>query len=328
MRRVLTLLVALSMLFALAGCGRTDEDPSGLDVDRLTRAATANPEDSGDCGDNLKWYYKDGVIVITGDGEMTVFDEDDSTSFPWYEHTADIEAVVINEGCVFVSKHAFDGCAKLTRIHLPDSMERLGLYAFANCAIESVFIPKSMEESGDMISLAFLNNPIQEFTVDSDNQYYAAVDGVLYNRRMRDLICYPWASERVSFVIPEKIQRVVGFAFDGCTNLRQITIPESMMEITNRAFYGCDSLTTIDIPDNITLISAYAFYGCINLYSVTIPDSVTRIERYAFGACYVLHSIEIPDSVEIIENDVFTDTPLTRLTYNGTAEGYPWGADI
>ncbi len=326
MRRFLAFLLLAVLLASLTGCA----DDSGLtpfeqNVDRIIRSTLRNPEDSGRCGEDLIWYYKNKVVLIQGEGAMETWQ--DISDRPWNGYVDEINTVIVDEGCTSVSKHAFDGCFDLTRLHLPDSLQELGMYAFANCGLSEVRITKSLgEEYSDMISLAYQNNPVKRFVVDKQNEHYIAVDGVLFSARKKELVCYPWANLNIDYTIPEGTTRVMGFAFDGCVNLREVTIPESLVVINNRAFYGCESLQSIDLPPSVEEISDYAFYGCIRLREVRLPKYLERIGRYAFGACYKLQEIEIPANVKVLGENIFEDTPLTTLIYEGDAEGYPWGA--
>jgi len=133
-------------------------------------------------------------------------------------------------------------------------------------------------------------------------------------------------------------------AFQGCSNLTDITIPNSVKGIGNKAFYLCISLKTITIPNSVTSIGTNVFADCINLTSaiisssmrkipmntfynctsltsVTIPNNITRIESQAFYSCSSLKSIMIPDNVTIIKEYAFYNcTSLASITIpNGVA---------
>ena len=87
-------------------------------------------------------------------------------------------------------------------------------------------------------------------------------------------------------------------AFDGFSNLQQISLPEDLTEIGKEAFYNCSSLTSITIPGSVTTIGSSAFLGCSSLTSIIIPGSVTSIGVGAFSSS--LTSI-------IVKNKTLTD---------------------
>ncbi len=45
--------------------------------------------------------------------------------------------------------------------------------------------------------------------------------------------------------VPDFVDIIFGYAFDGCTNLKSVTLPDSVKKITKRAFYGCNNLTDV-----------------------------------------------------------------------------------
>ena len=142
-----------------------------------------------------------------------------------------------------------------------------------------------------------------------------------------------------SIAMPDLLERIGNHAFDGCSNLTDITFPFNRLKsIGDYAFRNCSGLTSIEIPNSVTSIGYGAFWGCTGLTSVTIPNSVTSIGGYAFSfcssltsetlgnsvtsigegafsGCSSLTSIEIPNSVTSIGEYTFSDcSSLTSLT--------------
>lgn len=89
--------------------------------------------------------------------------------------------------------------------------------------------------------------------------------------------------------------------------LTEFTVPEGVEIIGKYKFNGCKSLKTITLPDTLKVISYYAFAGCASLTSITIPDSVTDIQNYAFANCASLTDITISNSIESIGISAFRD---------------------
>lgn len=85
--------------------------------------------------------------------------------------------------------------------------------------------------------------------------------------------------------IPEGTTIIKDYAFDGCTNLTNITLPNSVTKIGGWAFHNCINITSITIPDSVTIIGNGAFSRCTNLKKIIIPNSVTNIGDYAFDNC-------------------------------------------
>ena len=136
------------------------------------------------------------------------------------------------------------------------------------------------------------------------------------------------------------VKEIKQYAFQGCTNLKEVTIPDSVKSIGQEAFDNIDKncgfhLTIgkeienkkiediVSIPkdkvkfviirDSVTKIGSSAFYGCTGLTEVKIPDSVTSIGKNAFRYCTSLTSINIPNSVTDIGDWAFYGcTNLTK----------------
>ena len=168
-----------------------------------------------------------------------------------------------------IGDRAFGGCTSLTSITIPYSVKEIGWSAFDGCT-----------------SLIAIN-------VATENQNYASVNGVLYNKDRTTIIYYPAGKTDKNYKILDGVTSVYDRAFYGCTDLTRVIIPDSVTEIGNYAFIGCTSLTSITIPDSVTKIDYSAFSGCTSLTSITIPDSVTEIGNMAFGGCTSLTVINV-----------------------------------
>ncbi len=122
--------------------------------------------------------------------------------------------------------------------------------------------------------------------------------------------------EQVTSVqIDHGITEISSDAFNGCSNLANISIPDSVTSIGSWAFNGCNRLSSVTIPDAVTSIGDSAFNGCNSLSSVTIPDAVTSIGDSAFSGCNSLSSVTIPDAVTSIGDSAFRDcSNLTSVT--------------
>lgn len=125
-------------------------------------------------------------------------------------------------------------------------------------------------------------------------------------------------------VIPEGITAIGGMGFYQCAQLTKVTFPNSLITIGSFSFQSCVGLTSISIPNSVTTIEGSAFSFCNNLESVKLSSSLTLIGAYAFESCTKIKSIYIPESVTTIGANAFFD--VLSITYDGPAEGMPWGA--
>jgi hypothetical protein len=182
-------------------------------------------------------------------------------------------------------------CTSLISITLPESLTKIGSYAFYKCSsLISIDIPEGVTSIGyeafyGCSSLTSINIPDGVTSIG-----FAAFYG---------------CSSLTSINIPESVTSIRYEAFYGCSSLTSINIPEGVTSIEDRTFYNCSSLTSINIPEGVTSIENYAFYGCSSLTSINIPESVTSIGYEAFGNCSSLTSIDIPNGVTSIAEYTF-----------------------
>ena len=167
--------------------------------------------------------------------------------------------------------------------------------AFLNCEnITGITISENITK---IESLAFGGlRSLKSITVSSKNPAYMSKDGVLYKGEMRELIQYPIANKRSSFVIPDGVDIVADGAFMYSVNLTNITIPNSVTEIGVSAFAYCTGITEIAIPDSVMAFGVRGFEmfcGCENLKSITIGKGIKNIDPGAFEDCNNLSDITV-----------------------------------
>lgn len=87
---------------------------------------------------------------------------------------------------------------------------------------------------------------LNNFTVDSGNAYYSAVNGYLLNKDKTSLVVFPPAKAHENMtLLPPSITSIGDYAFYECTNLTNVTIPQKVTKIGQRAFGLCDKLNHV-----------------------------------------------------------------------------------
>ena len=147
-----------------------------------------------------------------------------------------------------------NNCNNLTSITIPNSVTRIGNYAFYNCtSLTSFTIPNSVISIGN-----------------------AAFSG---------------CTSLTSIIISNSVTRIEYETFKNCSNLTSIIIPDSVNYIEGYAFSSCSSLTSIVLPEGIKEIPWHCFAWCTNLESITIPSTCTTIGGSAFTNCSNLTTV-------------------------------------
>lgn len=90
---------------------------------------------SGNCGedgDNVKWELdtENGVLTISGQGDMWDYEYQYYTTAPWYSYYPEISTVVIQNEITSIGDYAFCGCTGLTNVTIPDGVRSIGICAF------------------------------------------------------------------------------------------------------------------------------------------------------------------------------------------------------
>jgi len=232
-----------------------------------------------------------------------------------------LTSVTIPDSVTTIDAFTFIGCSNLTSIEIPDSVTRIGQHSFKSCGLTSVTIGSGVTDIGWYTFSSC--GSLLAITVDENNENYCSIDGVLFDKAVTTIICYPAGKQETEYVIPDGVTSIGDCAFYNCDGLTSITIPDSVTSIGSHAFYDCDGLTSITIPDSVTSIGDSAFYYCSGLTTITIPDSVTIIGSSTFRYCSGLTSVTIGSGVTSIGDGAFYRcNSLTDVYYASSEEDW------
>ena len=185
-----------------------------------------------------------------------------------------IEEIKLSANLKKVGESAFEGCSNLKTIHIPASVEEIGDTVFLNC------------------------ESLEKITVDSENKYYKALDGVLYTKDEKVLLCCP-PKGITSYTVSEKTETIAPYAFYMNQSLQNVVLPSNLRLIGKFAFSTCLLLESVNIPASVYDIGLYAFSNCEGMKTVTFEKNsiLGNIQDGAFEACFLLEEIKIPASV-------------------------------
>lgn len=112
----------------------------------------SNPQKEGTCGSSANWAFKDGLLLISGTGEMDKYVRNpdlDSVNTPWYDWRTEIKQVVIAKGIIRINNYAFFGCTNLESVQMPSTVLAINFGAFKNCtALKEITLSKNLIEIG------------------------------------------------------------------------------------------------------------------------------------------------------------------------------------
>lgn len=228
-----------------------------------------------------------------------------------------------------LSKQLIETRSKITSVKIPDSVTRIGAFAFLRCSsLKSITIPDSVTTIGEKAfsqcnsltdvtitnSVKSIGNALFYMSDHLNNLYYSNDFDSYLHFNYKDLlqgIYYGYSlyinGELVTDItIPDGTTKIDDYLFKGCSSLKSITIPDSVANIGERAFYECSNLTNITIPDSVTSIGDWAFCRCKSLSSITIPESITSIGEGAFHECSSLTNVTILNNMTSVGRLAFS----------------------
>lgn len=140
---------------------------------------------------------------------------------------------------------------------------------------------------------------LENIVVDEKNEYYAAVQGILYgkNKGVITELYYCPAKKGGEVVLPSTLKTVAVSAFDGNELITKISfqdgkVTDANFTIGTRAFAYCKALKTVELPSGLSVIVNNLFAGSVVLETVKIPNTVNKIEQQAFLNCSALTTLD------------------------------------
>lgn len=162
-----------------------------------------------------------------------------------------LRAVKIPTKLKMVPPYTFQGCKSLQSVELHDSITGFGNYAFEDCGLREITLPKSTSWVG---SSAFSVN-VNLSKVTLNEGLVSISDGAFCQAAIDTLNC------------PSTLRYIANNAFANCTNLRQINLNEGLIGIESSALAG-NKATEIVLPSSLEYCAGGAFYDCDSLVTI------------------------------------------------------------
>lgn len=223
-----------------------------------------------------------------------------------------LESITLPEGVESIGYAAFSLCESLQNISLPNSLRFIGMDAFRCCYdLESITIPANVTYVGYGAFVYCIS--LQEISVAKENTHYKTIDGNLYTKDAKNLLCYLPSNEAEIFYVPNGVKVIGSYAFAHCNKLKSIILPNSVETLQTHAFYYLAYLESITLSKNLYLIEYEAFVDCCRLTDVTLPSSLIILYEYAFSWCNALDEIVFEGTMKQLYDTLNTNADLGKV---------------
>ena len=254
------------------------------------------------CSDNVNIIVDSENEYFSSD-EYCIFDKNKTVLITCYRNG---ETYAIPETVTSINPYAFwTHC--FDKIVLSSSLKTITDATFGNLHVNTISISSDVTE---IERGAFRELEIESIEVSADNDYFCSVDGVLYDKDMTRLICYPGRKETPEFSVPSSVTTIDPDAFlesSSCI-LSSLFIPKSVTNID-------ELVDRIDFNHiTVTFESDNDSFG-IDDYCIFNKEMTELIKCYRDGDTYT-----IPNSVTSIGNSAFTSRHFSVVTIPGTVE--------
>ena len=243
----------------------------------------------------------------------------------------DIPASISDGGTDYAVTQIADGATidpVVTSVTFPDSLDRIGISAFAgsNLAGDLVIpIPVTSIDASAFANCSGLDSidfPTTLTTFDK-TCIYGCTNLFTISIGINQLSAIANDTNQLQTrvkTLTVKSQGGIDETLPVCanmTNLETISVDSTIVIFSPNQFENCSALTSFTIPFGCESLPQDMFYGCTSLTSIgTIPSTVTTIGISALRNTG-LTSINVPETVTIISNGAFQDNAyLTDLSLN------------
>ncbi|MBR2337773.1 MAG: leucine-rich repeat domain-containing protein [Clostridia bacterium] len=250
---------------------------------------------------------------------------------------------------------AFSNCENLERVICGDGITELSNYIFNGCeSLAYVEIGKNTT----YIEINVLNTVnLKNIVIHEENPSYKSIDGNLYSKDGKTLLCYAKGKEDSQFIIPEDVTAIGLRAFLKCDSLKKIIIGKNVAEIDEFAFLECynlegfeveysnscykeidgnlytkdgteliqcavgDKAETFDVPKTLTDVKSNALVGYRSIKNINVVDLEAWCNlagHYSFSH-YTASQRNFYINGELVSEIVVPDTVTTlkRFTFSG-----------
>ncbi len=140
---------------------------------------------------------------------------------------------------------AFYQHTKMVSVVLPQSLIEIQGSPFYRCySLEQINIPKNVKNIDS--NPFFRCNSLKAITVNTENNSFSSVDGVLFDKEVKTLISYPEGMEDENYTVPSTVTKLTIDSFGYHPKFKKLIILSNVVEFPTENMFV--------YPDEITLV--------------------------------------------------------------------------
>lgn len=181
----------------------------------------------------VTYQYNEDTGTLTVSGKIIkgvgfqYWEEKDE--LPWGKWREDAKELVLEEGVECVTGSAFREFRNLEKIVFPNTLKKVGSYAFYNSTreIKKLELPDSVEEIG--------------WCAFARTSFYKGLEEIRLPKKLRSIGELAFAAQAVtSITIPENVESMEAYIFEDCLLLEKVIIKSKKI----KKIHGCAFLHT------------------------------------------------------------------------------------
>lgn len=234
-----------------------------------------------------------------------------------FEGCAKISAVILPDTVSVFGKSAFKDCTSLENVVFSSNMKTIPLNSFAGCsALSNLTFKEGLQviESSAFSKCTNLSEVILPDTLTAVGQSAFSGSG------LKTLHVGSGVKEIQSASFPRDVETVTLsennpylYVSGGClvdaetetliwgNGQKFLSFERSFKAVGEGAFMGCTNLYAITLPEGCEVIGGSAFWGCTKLVEVNFPSTLKSIHKDSFYQCPVADDLDVPKNVEILK---------------------------
>ncbi len=304
MKKITLILLAAAMVLSLCACGSGGDTGGG---DRRSSATKKNSVDPGpaqtETAASEVWGKADDPLPsgrVFESGDFKFFDLGDGTAYVHSYNGAEQEVVIPAEA---------------------EGLSVTGIWSYAlteaKGAVRKVTLPASV---GRIAYSALTKIGLTQIEVDENNPFLSSVDGVLYSKDGKTLVCYPADHCSLTgirkFALPDSVETIAegAFWYDNTLMVAEVGENNGAFKDVDGVVYSKDGkrivwfpagkpYTFYNIPDGVTEIAPYAFVCARNIEQFVFPAGVEKIAPTAFLNCTALKHLTVDENNKNYSSD-------------------------